>query len=65
MATTKKKVTAYLSRKVELLFTAYVDSNEVTESAAINDILRHYFTTIPQREMMSHISKAHNKPHYE
>ena len=43
------------------MFKAYVAANETTESEAVNDILRHFFTTAQPAQMNVWIRKAQEK----
>lgn len=57
----QRRVTGYLKPRIITMFKAYVVANETTESEAINDILRHFFTTAQPTQMNTWIRKAQEK----
>jgi len=57
----QRRVTGYLKPRIIKMFKAYVAANETTESEAVNDILRHFFTTAQPAQMNVWIRKAQEK----
>lgn len=57
----QRRVTGYLKPRINTMFKTYVKANETTESEAINDIMRHFFTTAQPAQMNVWIRKAQDK----
>ncbi len=56
-----RRVTSYLKPRIDTMFKTYCTANDVKESEAINDIMRHFFTTTQPTQMNVWIRKAQEK----
>lgn len=54
----QRRRVAYLNQHLDVMFNCYRTANEVGDSEAINDILRHFFNTISPSQMNVWIAKA-------
>jgi hypothetical protein len=54
----ERKVQGYLKPKTHALFIGFVEINDVSESSAINMILKDYFNRLPERERLEFLNKA-------
>lgn len=52
------KVCGYLKPKNEALFKGFVAVNEVSQSEAVNIIVKDFFTRLPYNQKMDYLSKA-------
>ena len=52
------KVCGYLKPKNEALFKGFVAVNEVSQSEAVNIIVKDFFTRLPDNQKMDYLSKA-------
>lgn len=54
----QRRRVAYLNQHLDVMFNCYCTANEVGDSEAINDILRHFFNNISPSQMNVWIAKA-------
>ena len=52
------KVCGYLKPKQEALFKGYVELNEVTQSEAINIMVKDFFQRLPNEQRINYLSGA-------
>ena len=53
-----RKVQGYLKPKTHALFSGFVELNQVSESSAVNMILKDYFNRLPERERLEFLNKS-------
>jgi hypothetical protein len=56
-----RKVQGYLKPKLHPLFEGFVNANEVSESTALNMIVRDFFNRVPERERMDYLRRSRDK----
>lgn len=59
-----RKVQGYLKPKNHVLFEGYVKTNQVSESAAINMIVKDFFSRVPEKDRVEYMSKARSEKTY-
>lgn len=58
------KYTTYLKPKNQALFDGFVKVNEVSESEALNMIVKEYFNRIPESERIKYLTNLRSKREY-
>jgi hypothetical protein len=56
-----RKVQGYLKPKLHPLFQGYAKTNEVSESTALNIIVRDFFNRVPERDRMEYLRRGKDK----
>jgi hypothetical protein len=56
-----RKVQGYLKPKLYPLFQGYAKTNEVSESTALNIIVRDFFNRVPERDRMEYLRRGKDK----
>jgi hypothetical protein len=59
------KVTGYLKPKNDALFRGFVAVNEVSNSEAVNMIVKDFFSRLPPEQKMDFLSKARTQNTFE
>jgi len=54
----ENKVCGYLKPKNEALFKGFVSVNEVSQSEAVNIIVKDFFSRLPDNQKLDYLSKA-------
>jgi hypothetical protein len=58
------KVTGYLKPKNEALFRGFTSTNEVSDSEAVNIMVKDFFSRLPPEEKIIYLSKARSRNTY-
>jgi hypothetical protein len=57
----QRAVKSYLKPKTDVLFRAYVEREELSESEAINMMVNHFFTHLTTQQRLSYLSRGKKK----
>lgn len=60
----ERRVQAYLKPKNDAIFTAFVKVENISESSAINMIVKDFFNRMPEQQKIDYLSKARAKREY-
>jgi hypothetical protein len=55
------KICGYLKPKNDALFKGFVSANEVSQSEAVNIIVKDFFTRLPDSQKLDYLSRARSQ----